>query len=80
MIIGIPREIFPGERRVAMVPAVVPILTKAGLEVIVEAGAGTSAGFPDPEYVARGAKILPARAEVFQTADIILQVLVSRLE
>ncbi len=75
MIIGIPREIFPGERRVAMVPAVVPILTKAGLEVIVEAGAGASAGFPDPEYVARGAKIVPARAEVFQTADIILQVL-----
>ena len=75
MIIGIPREIFPGERRVAMVPAVVPILTKAGLEVIVEAGAGTSAGFPDPEYIARGAKIVPARAEIFQTADIILQVL-----
>jgi NAD(P) transhydrogenase subunit alpha len=75
MIIGIPREIFPGERRVAMVPAVVPILTKAGLEVIVEAGAGTSAGFPDPEYVTRGAKIVPARAEVFQTADIVLQVL-----
>ena len=54
MIIGVPREIFPGERRVAMVPAVVPILTKAGLEVVVEAGAGASAGFPDSEYTSRG--------------------------
>jgi H+-translocating NAD(P) transhydrogenase subunit alpha len=75
MIIGVPREIFPGERRVAMVPAVVPILTKAGLEVVVEAGAGASAGFPDSEYISRGAKILPAREEVFRTSEIILQVL-----
>ncbi len=75
MIVGIPREIFPGERRVAMVPAVVPLLTKAGLEVVVEAGAGASAGFPDSEYTARGAKILPARADIFGTAEIILQVL-----
>jgi NAD(P) transhydrogenase subunit alpha len=75
MIIGIPRESFPGERRVAMVPAVVPILTKAGLEVAVESGAGVEAGFPDAEYTARGARILPSRAEVFQAADIVLQVL-----
>jgi H+-translocating NAD(P) transhydrogenase subunit alpha len=75
MIIGVPREIFPGERRVAMVPAVVPILTKAGLEIVVEAGAGASAGFPDSEYTARGAKIVPTREEVFRTAEIILQVL-----
>ena len=75
MIIGIPREIFPGERRVAMVPAVVPILAKAGLEVVVEAGAGISAGFPDAEYTARGAKILATREEVFGKAEIVLQVL-----
>ena len=49
--------------------------TKAGLEVVVEAGAGASAGFPDSEYISRGAKILPAREEVFRTAEIILQVL-----
>src|SRR5262249_25068795 len=73
MIIGVPREIFPGERRVAMVPAVGPSLTKAGLEVVVEADAGASAGFPDSEYVARGAKILAPRQEVFGTAEIILQ-------
>ena len=75
MKIGVPREIFPGERRVAMVPAVVPILTKAGLEVVVEANAGASAGFPDAEYIVRGAKILATRQEVFGTAEIILQVL-----
>ncbi len=75
MIIGIPRESFPGERRVAMVPAVVPKLTKAGLEVVVESGAGTEADFPDAEYTARGARILASRADVFGTADIILQVL-----
>ena len=39
MIVGVPREIFPGERRVALVPAVVPSLAKAGMEVVVEAGA-----------------------------------------
>ena len=75
MIVGIPREIFPGERRVAMVPAVVPILAKAGLEVVVEAGAGANAGFPDSEYTARGAKVLPTRADIFGAAEIILQVL-----
>jgi H+-translocating NAD(P) transhydrogenase subunit alpha len=75
MIVGVPRESFPGERRVALVPAVVPNLAKAGLEVVVEAGAGFEAGYPDAEYVAKGAKILPQRAEVFRSADIITQVL-----
>jgi len=75
MIVGVPRESFPGERRVAMVPAVVPSLTKAGLEVVIEAGAGTQAGYLDADYSAKGAKILPTRAEVFAAADIIIQVL-----
>jgi H+-translocating NAD(P) transhydrogenase subunit alpha len=75
MIVGVPRESFPGERRVAMVPAVIPILTKAGLEVVVEAGAGAAAGYLDTDYAAKGAKILPTRADVFGTADIVLQVL-----
>ena len=75
MIVGVPRESFPGERRVAMVPAVVPSLTKAGLEVVIEAGAGTQAGYLDADYAAKGAKILPTRAEVFAAADIIIQVL-----
>jgi proton-translocating NAD(P)+ transhydrogenase subunit alpha len=75
MIVGVPRETFPGERRVALVPAVIPTLAKAGLEVVVEAGAGFEAGYPDADYVAKGAKILPQRAEVFRAANIITQVL-----
>ena len=75
MIVGVPRETFPGERRVAMVPAVIPSLTKAGLEVVVEAGAGKEAGYLDADYAAKGAKILPTRAEVFAAADIVVQVL-----
>jgi H+-translocating NAD(P) transhydrogenase subunit alpha len=75
MIVGVPRETFPGERRVALVPAVVPALKKSGLDVIVEAGAGVEAGYPDAQYTDKGAKIAPSRAEVFASADIITQVL-----
>src|SRR6202167_1236044 len=75
MIVGVPRESFPGELRVALTPAVVPGLAKAGLEVVLEAGAGVGAGYPDADYVSKGAKILPQRAEVFRTADIVVQVL-----
>ncbi len=75
MIVGVPRESFPGERRVALVPSAIPNLTKAGLQVVVEAGAGVQAGYPDADYAAKGAKILPDRAEVFRAADVVLQVL-----
>ena len=75
MIVGVPRESFPGERRVALVPAVVPGLTKAGFEVAVEAGAGAEAGYPDKDYAAKGARILPQRADVFRSADVVVQVL-----
>ena len=75
MIIGIPKESFPGERRVGMVPSVVPSLTKAGFEVAIEGGAGVSAGYLDKEYVDKGARILGSRQEVFKTADIVVQVL-----
>jgi H+-translocating NAD(P) transhydrogenase subunit alpha len=75
MILGVPRESYPGERRVALVPAVIPNLTKAGFEVVIEAGAGAQAGYPDDEYAAKGARILPEREEVFRVADIVVQVL-----
>jgi proton-translocating NAD(P)+ transhydrogenase subunit alpha len=75
MIVGVPRESYPGERRVALVPTVIPHLAKAGLEVVIEAGAGVGAGFPDADYSAKGAKILTDRAEVFRAADIVVQVL-----
>jgi H+-translocating NAD(P) transhydrogenase subunit alpha len=75
MIVGVPRENFPGERRVALVPAVLPSLAKAGMEIVVEAGAGAEAGYPDAEFSAKGAKIIPERSEVFRVSDIIVQVL-----
>src|SRR5438132_3248968 len=75
MIVGVPRESFPGERRVALVPAVIPNLTKAGLEVVVEASAGIAAGYPDADYTAKGAKIVSDRADLFRAADIVVQIL-----
>src|SRR5882762_1502391 len=75
MIVGVPGKVSRGDRRVALVPAVIPNLTKAGLEVVVEAGAGAAAGYPDADYVSKGAKIASARAEVFRAADIVVQIL-----
>ncbi len=59
----------------ALVPAAIASLTKAGLTVAIEAGAGELAGYPDTQYVDKGAKVLPSRSEVFSQADIIAQVL-----
>lgn len=75
MIVGVPKENYPGERRVALVPVVIPNFAKAGLEVIVEAGAGEQAGYPDTAYTEKGAKIVPDRAAVFSNADVVVQVL-----
>jgi H+-translocating NAD(P) transhydrogenase subunit alpha len=75
MIVGVPRETYPGERRVALVPAVLANLAKAGLQALVESGAGAAAGYPDAEYSDKGAKIAASRAEVFAQAEIITQVL-----
>jgi NAD(P) transhydrogenase subunit alpha len=75
MIVGVPRELYPGERRVSLVPGVIPSLLKEGLKVVVEAGAGSEAGYPDAEYSSRGAEIVGERAQVFATSDIIVQVL-----
>jgi len=74
MIIGVPREKFPGERRVALVPDSVGPLVKKGHEVHVESGAGDAAGFLDAHYEARGAKIHSERGEVFSVAEVVLQV------
>jgi NAD(P) transhydrogenase subunit alpha len=75
VIVGVSKEIYPGERRVALTPAVVPLLAKAGLEVVVEGGAGESAGYPDAQYQEKGAKLLSDRAAVFAQSDIVVQVL-----
>lgn len=74
MVVAIPAETFPGERRVAAVPAVLPALTGAGLDVLVEPGAGAAAGFPDAGYADKGAALATDRAHVFAAADVVLQV------
>ena len=73
MIVGTVKETFPGERRVALTPHVMAGLTKAGCELVVESGAGMAAGYPDQAYTDKGARIA-GRAEVFETADVLLQV------
>jgi NAD(P) transhydrogenase subunit alpha len=71
MIVGVPRETVPGERRVALVPDLVAKLGKAGLEVIVQPGAGAPAGFSDPAYGGVGARL---EENVFEQADLLLKV------
>jgi NAD(P) transhydrogenase subunit alpha len=71
MIAGIPRESVPGERRVALVPDLVPKLTAAGLDVIVQTDAGREAGFPDEAFREKGAR---REREVLAAADIVLMV------
>ena len=73
MIVGVPKESYPGEWRVALVPGALLNLAKAGMQVIVEAGARESVGYRDAEYVEKGAKIISSRAEVFTGADIVAQ-------
>ena len=72
MKVAVLKETFPGERRVALVPSAMPALKKSGLDVVVEAGAGAAAGFPDEAYRAAGATIV-SRDEAF-AADCLLTV------
>jgi NAD(P) transhydrogenase subunit alpha len=74
MIVGVPTESYPNEQRVALIPSALPALTKAKLEVIVEASAGVAAGYPDASYQEKGARVIVSRPELFAAADIILQV------
>src|SRR5438045_2706543 len=73
-VIGVPKEIFPGEKRVATVPEVVPKLTKLGFSVIVQSGAGESASIDDAAYAAAGARVVPDAASVWSGADIVFKV------
>ena len=73
MKVGVPKETFPGEKRVAISPASIPALAKSGIEVLVESGAGAQAGYPDSVYVSKGATIVSSRSAVF-AADAIAQV------
>ena len=72
--IGVLKETLAGERRVAITPKVIDVLTKAGAEVLVEAGAGLESGYPDDDYIAKGAKIAPSPAAVAEASQILLTV------
>jgi len=73
-VIGVPKEVFAGEKRVATVPDVVPKLAKLGFGVIVQAGAGEGANIADEAYAAAGAKVVPDAAAVWSGADIVFKV------
>ncbi len=74
MIIGIPSEIKTGEKRVALAPANVQSLCKKGVDILVQSGAGVSAGYPDAEYINAGATLVDSREKIFSDAEIVLQV------
>ncbi|MCS6951146.1 MAG: alanine dehydrogenase, partial [bacterium] len=74
MVIGVPKEIKESEFRVAMVPAGVEILTRAGHTVLIETGAGKGTGISDEEYVQAGARIVPDARRVYAEADMVVKV------
>ncbi|MBW1980462.1 MAG: Re/Si-specific NAD(P)(+) transhydrogenase subunit alpha [Deltaproteobacteria bacterium] len=74
MIAAVPKETYPGERRVALIPQSISALKKAGLEVAVEAGAGEQAGHADSAYQSQGARIVPERRTLLSEADVVLMV------
>jgi len=74
LIVGVVKETFPSEKRVAIVPDNVPLFVKAGMDIIVEAGAGYEAGFTDDNYREKGAEIVPDRKTVFSKSEVITQV------
>jgi NAD(P) transhydrogenase subunit alpha len=74
LLIGVPKEVFPGERRVATVPEVVLKLIKLGFKVAVESGAGEQANFSDDAYRAAGAEIVPSAAQLWAKSDIVFKV------
>lgn len=74
MLIAVPKEIFPDENRVALIPSSISALTKAGLEVLVESGAGAGCFYADQAYEEAGARIAPNAEALYQAADILLKV------
>ncbi|MDH5775881.1 MAG: Re/Si-specific NAD(P)(+) transhydrogenase subunit alpha [Nitrospirota bacterium] len=74
MKIGVVKETYPGEQRVALVPAVLPSLIKGGMEVVIESKAGDLSGYPDAAYIEKGGTIAESRKQVFDISDFILQV------
>ena len=78
MKIGVPKEIFEGEQRVATTPDVATQLMKLGYEVAIESGAGIPANFSDAAYEAAGCEIISSAADVWKSADIIMKTVKDR--
>lgn len=74
MIIGVPKEIKNNENRIALTPAGAAELVKRGHDVYVQAGGGNGSGFPDEDYTAAGAKMLPTIEDVYAIAEMIIKV------
>lgn len=74
MLIGVPKEIKPNEKRVALTPGGVEMLRQHGHDVIVETNGGVGSGFTNDDYIAAGAKIIDTAAEVYAQADMIMKV------
>lgn len=74
MLIAVPKETFPGERRVCLAPGDLPKLAKAGMQVLLEQGAGQAAGYPDSQYTDKGATVVGSRAELWEQADAVCAV------
>ena len=80
MLIGVPLETLPGEKRVATVPEVVEKLVKLGFSVAVQSGAGDAANFADDTYRAAGAQIVPTAADIWARSDIVFKARVPTLD
>ena len=74
MIVGVPKEVKPDEYRVAMIPAGVEELTRSGHTVLIQTGAGLGSGISDDEYARNGAELVPAAADIWKRADLIVKV------
>jgi alanine dehydrogenase len=74
MLVGVPKEVKADEYRVAMIPVGVEELTRAGHQVLIQAGAGMGSGIPDAQYAANGAEIVAGAADIWKRADLIVKV------
>ena len=72
MIVAVPKETYPEEKRIALIPQAIPALTKAGLEVVIEAGAGEGANIKDEDLEAQGARLEQDRQRLLSQADVVL--------
>jgi H+-translocating NAD(P) transhydrogenase subunit alpha len=74
LIIGVTKETFPNENRVAVIADIAPLFAKANMQILLESGAGLAAGISDDLYKAKGVEVIPNREVVFEKSQVILQV------